>query len=61
MLDFVKFSIFCSSLRLVRLCRKNSDFAMVLGAVGVGHSCSPYLGTFTQLMRDVEVGSVLQT
>ena len=28
-------------LNLARLCCKNSDFALVLGAVGVGHSCPP--------------------
>ena len=60
-LDFDKCSIFCSSLSLDRLCRKNSGFALALGAVGVGHSCPPYLGTLTQLVRDVVVGSVLQT
>ena len=61
MLDFDKCSIFCSSLSLFRLCRKISDFALALGAVGVGHSCPPYLGTLLQRVRGVEVESVLQT
>ena len=44
-----------SVLSLVRLCRKNSDFALVLGAIDVGYSCPPYLGTHTQHMRGVGV------
>ena len=61
MLDFDKCSIFCSSLSC-RLCRRIlSDFALVLGAVGVGHSCPPYLGTLSQRVRGVAVGGVLQT
>ena len=34
----------------------NSDFALVLGAVGVGHLCPPYLGTRTQHVRGIGVG-----
>ena len=41
--------------------RKLTDFALVLGAIGVGHSCPPYLGTLIQRVRGVEVGDVLQT
>ena len=55
MLDFLGVpSLFCF-LSLFRLFRKNSDFALVLGAVGVGHSCPPYLGTRTQHVRGVGV------
>ena len=61
MLDFDKCSIFCSSLSLFRTCHVNSDFTLVLGAVGVGHLCPPYLGTRTQHVRDVGVQSVLLT
>ena len=62
MLDFAKCSFFCSSLSLFRqLCRANSDFALVLGAVGVGYFCPPYLGTRTQHVRGVGVQSVLLT
>ena len=39
-LAFDKCSIFCS-LSLFGTCRVNSDFALVLGAVGVGHLCPP--------------------
>ena len=46
--DLDKCSIFCSSLSLGYVARSN--FALVLGAVGVGHSCLPYLGTLTQLV-----------
>ena len=62
MLDFDKCSIFCSSLSLFRqLCRVNSNFALVFGAVGVGHLCPPYLGTRIQHVRGVAVQSALLT
>ena len=48
MLDFDKCSSFVLLISLFRSCRKNSDFALVLGAVGVGHSCPLYLGTLIQ-------------
>ena len=38
-------------LSLFRSCRRNSDFDLVMGAVGVVHSCPPYLGTHTQRAR----------
>ena len=60
-LDFDKCSFYVLLLSLFRSCRKNSDFALVLGAIGVGHSCPPYLGLFIQRVRGVEVGNVLQT
>ena len=51
-LDSVKFSIFVFSLDyLGKRCRVNSDFALVLGAVGVEHLCPPYLGIRTQRAR----------
>ena len=42
-LDSDKCSIFVLSLTYLGLCqcRVTSDFALVLGAVGVGHSCPP--------------------
>ena len=47
-LDFDKCSFFVLLLRLFRSCHKISDFAMVFGTVGAGHSCPPYLGTLIQ-------------
>ena len=55
MLDFDKCSFFVLLLSIFRSCCRNSDFALVLGAVGVRHSCPPYLGTHTQHIRDVGV------
>ena len=61
MLDFDKCSFFVLLLSLFRSCHKTSDFALVLGTIGVGHSCPPYLGTLIQRVRGVQVGNVLQT
>ena len=54
-LDSVKCSIFVLSLVYLGLCqcRVTSDFALVLGAVGVELSCPPYLGIRTQHVRGV--------
>ena len=60
-LDFNKCSFFVLLLSLFRSCRRNNDFALVLGAVGVGHSCPPYLGTLIQRVQVVGVGNVLLT
>ena len=59
-MDFDKRSFFVLLIRLFRSCNKNSNFALVLGAVGVGHSCPPYLGTLIQCVRGVKIGSALQ-
>ena len=67
MLDTAKCSFFVFYYNLYRLyqCRVTSDFALVLGAVGVGHLCPPYLGTRTQPVQGVgvygAVGSVFET
>ena len=58
-LDFGKCSFFVLVLGLFRSYCKNSDFGLVLGAVGVGHSCPPYLGNLFQCVQGVEVGSAL--
>ena len=52
-LDSDKCSIFVFFLALFSLCqcRVTSDFALVLGALGVGCSCPPYLGVRTQGAR----------
>ena len=57
-LDFDRCSILVL-LSLFRTCRVNSDFAVVLGAVGVGLLYPPYLGTRTQHVRGVGVQCVL--
>ena len=48
-LDSDKCFIFVLSLAYLGLCqgRVTSDFALVVGAVGVGHSCPPCLGIRT--------------
>ena len=56
-LGSVKCSIFVLSLAYLGLCQcpVTSDFALVLGAVGVEHSCPPYLGIRTQHVQGVGV------
>ena len=63
-LETAKCSFFVFSLvYLFRLCqcRVTSDFALVSGAIGVGHLCPPYLGTSTQPVRGVGVLGARQT